>query len=126
MLTGSHFLLAMAFALREGQHIRIDISAGISQRTRAMIDLAGYTVLLPSPSGSPRADAALLDRLRELREERAVGAQHAGLPFRVVHRRLVLLALQVAVEIKLVRLVRPGPRPDAPATREPRMEYLPF
>ncbi len=48
MLTGSHFLLAMAFALREGQHIRIDIFSGhFSQRTRAMIDLAGYAVLLP-------------------------------------------------------------------------------
>ena len=34
MLTGSHFLLAMAFTLREGQHIRIDIfSEKFSQRT---------------------------------------------------------------------------------------------
>ncbi len=47
-LTGAHFLLAMAFTLRAGEHIRIDVFAGrFSQRTRAIIDLAGYAVVLP-------------------------------------------------------------------------------
>lgn len=47
-LTGSHFLLGMAFTLRYGEHIRIDIFSGkFSPRTRAIIDLAGYAVVLP-------------------------------------------------------------------------------
>ncbi len=48
LLTGSHFLLGMAYTLREGEHIRIDIFSGkFSVRTRAVIDLLGYTVTLP-------------------------------------------------------------------------------
>lgn len=48
MLTGSHFLLGMAYTLREGAHIRIDVFSGkFSGRTRAVIDLVGYTVMLP-------------------------------------------------------------------------------
>ena len=48
ILTGSHFLLGMAFALQSGAHIRIDIFSGkFSRRTQAVIDLAGYTVTLP-------------------------------------------------------------------------------
>ena len=47
-LTGSHFLLGMAFTLKAGDHIRIDIFSGrFSARTRAIIDLVGYAVLLP-------------------------------------------------------------------------------
>lgn len=48
MLTGTHFLLAMALTLSVGEHIRIDVlSNRFSARTRAAIDLAGYAVLLP-------------------------------------------------------------------------------
>jgi TRAP-type mannitol/chloroaromatic compound transport system permease small subunit len=48
ILTGSHFLLGMAYALQTGDHIRIDIfSTRFSQRTRALIDLTGYTVTFP-------------------------------------------------------------------------------
>ena len=48
LLTGSHFLLGMAYTLREGEHIRIDVFSGkFSTRTRAVIDLLGYTVTLP-------------------------------------------------------------------------------
>lgn len=48
MLTGSHFLLGMAYTLRLGEHIRIDIFSGrFSTRTRALLDLAGYAVVLP-------------------------------------------------------------------------------
>lgn len=47
-ITGSHFLLGMAFTLMAGEHIRIDIFSGhFSVRTRAIIDLVGYAVLLP-------------------------------------------------------------------------------
>jgi TRAP-type mannitol/chloroaromatic compound transport system permease small subunit len=48
MLTGTHFLLAMAFTLQAGEHIRIDIFSGkFAERTRAVIDLLGYCVTLP-------------------------------------------------------------------------------
>ena len=48
ILTGSHFLLGMAYTLKKGEHIRIDVfSAAFSQRTRAIIDLVSYAVILP-------------------------------------------------------------------------------
>ena len=48
ILTGSHFLLGMAYTLKKGEHIRIDVfSAAFSQRTRAIIDLVSYSVILP-------------------------------------------------------------------------------
>ena len=48
ILTGSHFLLGMAYALQTGDHIRIDIfSTRFGARTRAAIDLLGYAVTFP-------------------------------------------------------------------------------
>lgn len=48
ILTGSHFMLGLAYTLREGLHIRIDVFTGaMSPRTRALIDTAAYTIVLP-------------------------------------------------------------------------------
>lgn len=48
LLTGSHFLLGLAYTLREGLHIRIDLfSAAMSPRTRALLDTAAYAIVLP-------------------------------------------------------------------------------
>ena len=48
MLTGTHFLLGMAYTLQQGQFIRIDIfSQDMSEKTRAFIDLCAYSVILP-------------------------------------------------------------------------------
>ena len=48
MLTGTHFLLGMAYTLQQGQFIRIDIfSQDMSAKTRALIDLFSYSVILP-------------------------------------------------------------------------------
>lgn len=48
LLTGSHFLLGLAYTLREGLHIRIDVFTGaMSPRTRAAIDAIAYAVVLP-------------------------------------------------------------------------------
>ncbi len=48
ILTGAHFLLGMAYTLQTGDHIRIDIfSTKFRSRTRALIDLLGYTVTFP-------------------------------------------------------------------------------
>jgi len=47
-LTGSHFLLGLAYTLREGLHIRIDIFTGsMSPRTRALLDSLAYAIVLP-------------------------------------------------------------------------------
>ena len=48
ILTGSHFLLGMAYTLQCGEHIRIDIFSGkFPERVRAVIDLIGYAITLP-------------------------------------------------------------------------------
>ena len=48
MLTGTHFLLGMAYTLQQGQFSRIDIfSQDMSEKTRAFIDLCAYSVILP-------------------------------------------------------------------------------
>ncbi len=48
ILTGSHFLLGMAYTLKAGEHIRIDIfSVKFPPRVRAVIDLLGYSITLP-------------------------------------------------------------------------------
>jgi TRAP-type mannitol/chloroaromatic compound transport system permease small subunit len=47
-LTGAHFLLALAYTLRQGEHIRIDVfSTLMSPRTRQLIDMVVYALALP-------------------------------------------------------------------------------
>lgn len=47
MAMGTHALLGMAYTLREGGHIRIDaFSQLFSQRTKALIDLIGYSIFV--------------------------------------------------------------------------------
>jgi TRAP-type mannitol/chloroaromatic compound transport system permease small subunit len=112
ILTGAHFLLAMAFTLAHDQHIRIDIFSGhFSQRTRAVIDLLGYTVMLPLMIWM---SYALWQHLAAgyLRNERS-GQSAMNLPvwpFRVIFFvAFVLFALQVLAEIvKSVRRYRRG------------------
>ena len=107
ILTGSHFLLGMAFTLQAGEHIRIDIFSGnFSARTRAVIDLVGYAVTLPLMLW---LTYALYQHLATgfLRHERS-GQSAMNMPvwpFRVVFLvAFTLLALQIVAEvIKTVR-----------------------
>lgn len=47
-LTGSHFLLALAYTLRQGEHIRIDVLSGLlPSRARRWIDAVAYALVLP-------------------------------------------------------------------------------
>jgi len=47
-LTGAHFLLALAYTLRQGEHIRIDVLSGsLSPATRRAIDAVAYALVLP-------------------------------------------------------------------------------
>lgn len=109
-LTGTHFLLGMAFALRTDEHIRIDIFSGhFSQRTRAVIDLLGYAVTLPLMVW---LSYALWLHLAQgyLRNERS-GQSAMNMPvwpFRVVFFVAVaLLALQILAEaLKAMRRFR--------------------
>jgi TRAP-type mannitol/chloroaromatic compound transport system permease small subunit len=110
ILTGSHFLLGMAYTLQTGDHIRIDIfSTRFRERTRAVIDLLGYTVTFPLMIW---LTYALFQHLATgyLRNEHS-GQSAMNLPvwpFRVVFLvAFVLLALQIFVEIvKSVRKYR--------------------
>jgi TRAP-type mannitol/chloroaromatic compound transport system permease small subunit len=110
VLTGAHFLLGMAFTLRSNEHIRIDIFSGhFSQRTRAVIDLLGYTIMLPLMVW---LSYALFHHLAAgyLRSERS-GQSAMNLPvwpFRVIFlAAFALLTLQIVVEvIKAVRRLK--------------------
>lgn len=117
-LTGTHFLLGMAFTLRSDEHIRIDIFSGhFSQRTRAIIDLAGYTITLPLMTW---ISYALWLHLAQgyLRNERS-GQSAMNMPvwpFRIVFFvAFTLLALQILAEvIKAVRRLKSAPPQEPP------------
>jgi len=52
MFMGTHFLIGMAYALREGAHVRVDlIHARLSRKKRALIDAFTYVALLLPFSG---------------------------------------------------------------------------
>lgn len=47
MVMGAHFLVGLAYTLREGAHVRVDfLYAHVSRRKRALIDAFSYVVLL--------------------------------------------------------------------------------
>ena len=109
-LTGSHFLLGMAFTLKSDEHIRIDIFSGrFTRRTRAVIDLVGYAVTLPLMTW---LSYALFQHLAQgyLRNERS-GQSAMNMPvwpFRLVFLvAFTLLALQILCEVvKAVRRLK--------------------
>lgn len=113
-LTGSHFLLGMAYTLAVGAHIRIDIFSGnFAPRTRALIDLAAYAVMLPLMIW---LSYALFQHLATgyLRSERS-GQSAMNLPvwpLRIVFLvAFTLLALQILAEVvKTARTLRTGSR----------------
>lgn len=112
LLTGSHFLLGMAYTLREGEHIRIDVFSGkFSTRTRAVIDLLGYTITLPLMLWLTY-ELYLYLAAGYLRNELS-GQSALSLPvwpFRVVFLvAFTLLALQIFAEaVKSVRIFNRG------------------
>jgi len=114
LLTGAHFLLGMAFTLREGEHIRIDIFSGkFSARTRSVIDLLSYAVMLPLMFW---LTYALFQYLQAgyLRDEHS-GQSSLNLPvwpFRTVFLiAFFILTLQILAEvIKNVRRISSGSR----------------
>jgi len=103
MLTGSHFLLGMAYTLRAGEHIRIDIFSGrFSTRTRAWIDLAGYAVLLPMLTWLTLVLARHFWSGWTSNEKSGQSAFNMPVwPFRIVFvAAFLMLALQIVVEVR--------------------------
>ena len=87
LMTGSGFLLGMAYALSRDAHIRIDVfSVNMTQRTKAIIDIVCYVgLLLPFPSVvdvCPVETGDASDRVG--REIRPVGVESSGVA--VPHR----------------------------------------
>lgn len=115
MVMGTHALLGMAYTLRERGHIRIDaFSQNFSQTTKALVDLAGYAIVLPCLCW---VAWALWDYW--------VGALHSGelsgqsawnpviWPFRLVFFvAFVLLILQIIAEMMKALLYLTGQRAD--------------
>ena len=47
MVMGTHFLIGLAYTLREGEHVRVDfLYAHVSPKKRALVDAFTYVVLL--------------------------------------------------------------------------------
>jgi len=52
MMMGTHFLIGLAYTLRQGDHVRVDLFYGqVSRRKRAMIDAFTYVALLLPVAG---------------------------------------------------------------------------
>lgn len=102
ILTGAHFLLGLAYTLRAGEHIRIDLfSAIMPARLRATIDAAAYAIILALLVW---LSWALLDYLVEGFTSGERSGQSAlnmvVWPFRVVFLvSFSVLALQVLAEL---------------------------
>ena len=101
MLTGTHFLLGMAYTLQQGQFIRIDIfSQDMSIKTRAFIDLCAYSVILPLMMWLMYGLTAYLISGFIKNERSGQSAMNMAVwPFRVVFLiAFTILALQVYAE----------------------------
>jgi TRAP-type mannitol/chloroaromatic compound transport system permease small subunit len=101
MLTGTHFLLGMAYTLQQGQFIRIDIfSQDMSVKTRAFIDLCAYSVIFPLMMWLMYGLTAYLISGFIKNERSGQSAMNMAVwPFRVVFLiAFTMLALQVYAE----------------------------
>ena len=102
ILTGSHFLLGMAYTLQCGEHIRIDIFSGkFPERVRAVIDLIGYAITLPLMLWLTYALWGHLATGYLRNEHSGQSAMNLPVwPFRVVFfAAFTLLALQIVAEV---------------------------
>ena len=114
ILTGSHFLLGMAYTLQCGEHIRIDIFSGkFPDRVRAVIDLIGYAVTLPLMLWLTYALWGHLATGYLRNEHSGQSAMNLPVwPFRIVFFvAFTLLALQILAEvIKTARRLKEADR----------------
>lgn len=117
LLTGSGWMLGMAYALAKGAHIRIDVVyLSMSPRTKAVVDVVGYLVLL----------IPFLVWVTSTLDDRALHALASGertgqsawnppiWPFRAVFFvSFAMLTLQAVAEALRAVMVLFGRRPEA-------------
>ena len=100
----------MAFTLKYGEHIRIDVFSGkFSPRTRAVIDLLGYAIVLPLTAWLTLYLFFYLRTGYITNEKSGQSALNLPVwPLRVIFcLAFLLLALQVIAEVaKLLRALR--------------------
>ena len=103
MVMGTHFLIGLAYTLREREHVRVDfLYAHVSQKTRALIDAFTYAVLLLPLAGW--LTAALWQKVQiayESHERSGMSAFNPVIwPFRLVMcTAFALLFLQALSEL---------------------------
>ena len=103
MMMGTHFLIGLAYTLREREHVRVDfLYAHVSPRKRALIDAFTYVVLLMPLAGW--LTVALWDKVTkayESHERTGMSAFNPVIwPFRLVMcAAFALLFLQALAEL---------------------------
>jgi TRAP-type mannitol/chloroaromatic compound transport system permease small subunit len=103
MVMGTHFLIGLAYTLREREHVRVDFFyAHISPKARALIDAFTYAVLLLPLAGW--LTAALWQKVQsayESHERSGMSAFNPVIwPFRLIMcTAFALLALQALAEL---------------------------
>ena len=103
MVMGTHFLIGLAYTLREGEHVRVDfLYAHVSPRKRALIDAFTYAVLLlPLAGWLTVALWEKVTRAYESHERSGMSAFNPVIwPFRlVICTAFALLFLQALAEL---------------------------
>jgi TRAP-type mannitol/chloroaromatic compound transport system permease small subunit len=115
MVMGAHALIGMAYTLRERGHIRIDaFSQNFSSGARAVVDIAGYLVVLPCLCWLTIALWSYWLTAYHSGEQSGQSAWNPVIwPFRLIFFvAFVLLVLQVVAELIKAVLYLAGRRPD--------------
>ena len=103
MVMGTHFLIGLAYTLREGEHVRVDLFYGhASRKTRALIDTFTYVVLLlPATAWLSVGFAQKVITAYESQERSGMSAFNPVIwPFRAVMcAAVVLLFLQALAQL---------------------------
>lgn len=103
MVMGTHFLIGLAYTLREGEHVRVDfLYAHVSRKKKAIIDAFTYVVLLlPLAGWLSIALGEKVARAYESHERSGMSAFNPVIwPFRAVMcAAFVLLFLQALAQL---------------------------
>jgi TRAP-type mannitol/chloroaromatic compound transport system permease small subunit len=117
IVMGTHFLIGLAYTLREGEHVRVDlIYRHVSRKARALIDAFTYVVLLlPLCVWLSIGMAQKVARAYETQERTGMSAFNPVIwPFRAVMlAAFVLLGLQALAQlIRCYQVLAGAARPD--------------
>jgi TRAP-type mannitol/chloroaromatic compound transport system permease small subunit len=126
MLMGTHFLIGMAYTLREDAHVRVDFFYGsLSAKKRALCDVFAYVVLmLPAALWLTAGFWQKVTIAYASQERSGMSAFNPVIwPFRLVlFTAFVLLVLQgIAKLIRAFRVLADQPIPEAPESQGDRL-----